>query len=428
MAASCAETLRSAQAYSLLETAASRGWRAGVALERALADRAPVLGVSLALNHPRLGGAARATPSTRRHSTGSRAPPCARSTGPPAGAARARAAFAEGGAQRRSGVRRPAVRRPRRGAAPGDRGAGGVPPRAGSTRSSCPSLRRRPPSRASHRTRCRRRISRSGSRCASGGTTSRSWTAAPSCSSTASSAGSPTRRRRRTAPSSPPRGRAATPTSSRRRSWRRAPTRARSRPTARAAPAIRCSPSRNGTPASPRSAASARCSWPGAVTRLPRASSASSRCTASRPRWRWATPAPATRASLGLLLSPPYFPLVVGGACNRRHSTQVTVCYLMRFSKAVGTARTGGIAACPVQGHAHPDRHEAPIPETASAAGAPARRARAEAIDGPFKRLTRRGVTQAEGRFIRPGGHNRVCPLNLVKEGARGGPWVPPRL
>jgi Lactate racemase N-terminal domain len=55
VAASCAEALRAAQAYSLLETGASRGWRAGVALERALADRAPVLGVSLALNHPRLG-------------------------------------------------------------------------------------------------------------------------------------------------------------------------------------------------------------------------------------------------------------------------------------------------------------------------------------------------------------------------------------
>jgi hypothetical protein len=55
VAASCAETLRAAQAYSLLETGASRGWRAGIALERALADRAPVLGVSLALNHPRLG-------------------------------------------------------------------------------------------------------------------------------------------------------------------------------------------------------------------------------------------------------------------------------------------------------------------------------------------------------------------------------------
>ena len=55
VAASCSEALRAAQAYSLLETGASRGWRAGVALERALADRAPVLGVSLALNHPRLG-------------------------------------------------------------------------------------------------------------------------------------------------------------------------------------------------------------------------------------------------------------------------------------------------------------------------------------------------------------------------------------
>ena len=62
LAASGPEALRAAQAYSLLETAASRGWRAAVAVERALAARAPVLGVSLALNHPRLGGAVQGYP------------------------------------------------------------------------------------------------------------------------------------------------------------------------------------------------------------------------------------------------------------------------------------------------------------------------------------------------------------------------------
>src|SRR6266540_1873894 len=49
------EALRGASAYSLLETSASQGWRIGVALERALAAHAPVIGASLVLNHPRLG-------------------------------------------------------------------------------------------------------------------------------------------------------------------------------------------------------------------------------------------------------------------------------------------------------------------------------------------------------------------------------------
>ena len=56
------DTLRAADAYSLLETAASGGWRLGVALERALADRSPVVGVSLVLNHVRISGALRGYP------------------------------------------------------------------------------------------------------------------------------------------------------------------------------------------------------------------------------------------------------------------------------------------------------------------------------------------------------------------------------
>jgi hypothetical protein len=50
------EALRGADAYSLLETAASRGWRTAVELERALARRAPLVGVSLTLNTPALAG------------------------------------------------------------------------------------------------------------------------------------------------------------------------------------------------------------------------------------------------------------------------------------------------------------------------------------------------------------------------------------
>ena len=56
LGAAGAEALRAADAYSLLETAASRGWRMAVALEQALARRVPVVGVSLTLNTPALTG------------------------------------------------------------------------------------------------------------------------------------------------------------------------------------------------------------------------------------------------------------------------------------------------------------------------------------------------------------------------------------
>ena len=60
--ASGVAVLRAAGAYSLLETAASQGWQLGVALERALAGRVPVIGASLVLDPPRLGGAFRGYP------------------------------------------------------------------------------------------------------------------------------------------------------------------------------------------------------------------------------------------------------------------------------------------------------------------------------------------------------------------------------
>jgi hypothetical protein len=56
IAASGSAALRAGDAYSLLETAASRGWRTAVELEQALAQRVPVLGVSLMLNTPTLTG------------------------------------------------------------------------------------------------------------------------------------------------------------------------------------------------------------------------------------------------------------------------------------------------------------------------------------------------------------------------------------
>jgi len=57
-----AEAIRGASAYSLLETAASRGWQLGLALERALTARVPTIGASLALNPPRLTGGFRGYP------------------------------------------------------------------------------------------------------------------------------------------------------------------------------------------------------------------------------------------------------------------------------------------------------------------------------------------------------------------------------
>lgn len=57
LGATGADTVRAAEADSLLETAASDGWQLAVDLERRLTGQVPVIGVSLALNHPRLGGA-----------------------------------------------------------------------------------------------------------------------------------------------------------------------------------------------------------------------------------------------------------------------------------------------------------------------------------------------------------------------------------
>jgi hypothetical protein len=54
VAAAGAEVLRAGGAWSLLETAASQGWQTAVALERALAARVSMIGVSVVLNHPQL--------------------------------------------------------------------------------------------------------------------------------------------------------------------------------------------------------------------------------------------------------------------------------------------------------------------------------------------------------------------------------------
>lgn len=57
-----ADAVRAAGAYSLLETTAAQGWHLALRLERALAERVPLLGVSLVLNHPDLSGALRGYP------------------------------------------------------------------------------------------------------------------------------------------------------------------------------------------------------------------------------------------------------------------------------------------------------------------------------------------------------------------------------
>jgi Lactate racemase N-terminal domain len=61
-----ASAIRAAGAYSLLETAASLGWRISVELERALLRRVPVIGASLALNPPVVTGAFHGYPHDHR--------------------------------------------------------------------------------------------------------------------------------------------------------------------------------------------------------------------------------------------------------------------------------------------------------------------------------------------------------------------------
>ena len=56
LSASGRESLRAAGALSLLETSASQGWRLAIELERMVAARVPLIGVSVALNLPQVAG------------------------------------------------------------------------------------------------------------------------------------------------------------------------------------------------------------------------------------------------------------------------------------------------------------------------------------------------------------------------------------
>jgi len=62
LAAGGAEALRAVASTSLLETSGSPGWAAAVALERALARRVPLVGASIVLHHPIVSGALRGYP------------------------------------------------------------------------------------------------------------------------------------------------------------------------------------------------------------------------------------------------------------------------------------------------------------------------------------------------------------------------------
>ena len=62
LAASAAETQRTAPAESLLETHNAPGWERALAVERAVGERVPLVGASLTLDLPRLSGALRGYP------------------------------------------------------------------------------------------------------------------------------------------------------------------------------------------------------------------------------------------------------------------------------------------------------------------------------------------------------------------------------
>lgn len=66
LAAADARSLRAADAYSLLETSASGGWKLAVELERALRRRGALIGVSLTLSTPALGGVLQGYPHDRQ--------------------------------------------------------------------------------------------------------------------------------------------------------------------------------------------------------------------------------------------------------------------------------------------------------------------------------------------------------------------------
>ena len=116
LAASGRESLRAGGALSLLETSASQGWRLAVEIERRLAERTAVAGVSLALNPPRVAGPftgyphderrGRAACSTRASAMSSRSPRRASGNGSSTGCRASRPRRPSTPGRRRSRTRR----------------------------------------------------------------------------------------------------------------------------------------------------------------------------------------------------------------------------------------------------------------------------------------------------------------------------------
>ena len=124
VAAADASAQRRLTADSLLESGSAPGWRLAVQLERALGARTPLLGVSLALGHPRYGGFLRGFPhepgAVERRSRDGRPAALRRSpvrpaaAGPPRGAHRAVRRQPSTPGRRRSHTRRPSCALSRR--------------------------------------------------------------------------------------------------------------------------------------------------------------------------------------------------------------------------------------------------------------------------------------------------------------------------
>ncbi len=115
------ETLRASTAYSLLETAAARGWQLGLALERSLTARVPVIGASLVLNPPRLLGPLPRLPVRGRVARAARDLPAATVLAPPLRAAPPHPSGPRARAHRRRSLCGPTVGRARGGAPARDR-------------------------------------------------------------------------------------------------------------------------------------------------------------------------------------------------------------------------------------------------------------------------------------------------------------------
>ena len=282
VSAAGAEAIRAAGAWSLLETAASQGWQVATALERTLAARVPLIGVSLVLNHPQLvASSLRGFPYDEHVAERIASSPLRRALAVVPGPLRARM-----------------IRSLRR-----DLTAAGVfagPPAVAHAEALLRAIAAREVvlERAARRDR-RRDPTDDAPPSPRAAEPAERRAARPRRRAEAVARLVPGRRRRHRDPRSPAppavppphatalshvlRGdalRAASPTSSAPPSkrFRRIP--AHSPRTARAAPATPCFPSRTGRRASPRSSASAPCSSRAAATRWRRANSVSSRFTA----------------------------------------------------------------------------------------------------------------------------------------------------